>query len=705
MRARLRYILMNFLVIVAMDATSSASGAPSDDSLAKPIQEVLVTASKTGAVSLQDTPLAVTAFSEDAIERSGVQSVRDIALQVPGLTVTANEQFAQPYIRGIGSTQFDPGNESATAIHLDGVYLSRPVTLFTDFVDIERIEVIRGPQGTLYGRNATAGSINLITKKPTATLEGSSSVEWGSFDKLRVKAAVSGPIANDRLFGKVAFLYGEDNGFVKNLHTNNPSGPNRLGDEQVAAGRLSLRFVPGPDTDINFSADYSKIKGPNSILKPANGVLALAFGAKDIRDRWTVDFDAVPTMDHELWGLGLNATHKWSNGITLDSITGYRASDYFIFNEEDGFEFDVVDASAFESQHQISQELQLRSDPDARFSWLAGLFYFSEDAELNVITRLFGTNLGDRIIAVNTDAYAAFAQASYRFTEKATLTAGVRESYEEKTCSGVRVTTPLPELRGDWSATTPKLGLDYRWSDDLLVYASITQGFKSGACNPTIVVDPEYVWSYEVGAKADWFDGRLRTNGTVFLYDYTDLQVYTFQGASGAIVTSAPSVDIWGTELEVTAMPADELTLTGAVAYLFTEYSNFFSNDIQGNLVDLSGKSLPFAPEWRFSFTARYGIAVGDVGKLTLYGEYLWTDDIFQTQFNDAITTQRAYALVNANASFEFADSGWSLMAYVKNATNKAYYDTLFQYGFVADDVLGIVRPPRTYGLQATLRF
>lgn len=693
------------LAILLGPATAQGQSATSSDEGPRELEEIVVTAAKTGEVSLQNTSLAITAFTAADIEQSGIESVRDIGLMVPGMTITANEQFAQPFIRGIGSTQFDPGNESATAIHLDGVYMGRPVMLFTDFVDMERIEVIRGPSGTLYGRNATAGSINMVPKRPTDTFEGNATLEFGNFERRRVTASISGPFGDSSVSGRASFLYSEDDGFVRNLHTNLPNGPDRLAKEDITAGRLSLRAAPNDRFEFNLSADYTKVKGPNSVLKPVNDVLALVFGAQAIPDPWTVDFDVIPAMDHELWGITANLDYEFENGLTLTSITAYRESDYFIFNEEDGFEFDVVDALVTEPQEQFSQELRLLSDQSQKFSWLAGLFYFTEEAEQNVIVRLLGASLGDRIDAIDTEAYAVFAQATYQISDKAALIGGIRQSREEKVCDRATDAGAVPTATKSWSATTPSLRFDYQTSESVLLYASATRGFKSGACSAGSFVNPEYVWSYELGVKADWLDNRLRTNGLVFLYDYTDLQVFTFQGAGGAVVTSAPEVDIWGAELETTWLPTDNLEFRAGLAYLYTEYKDFFSFDIVGDLTDLSGNRLPFSPEWTFNVSGRYDVPLSGGNNLGLFAEYLWTDDVYHTQFNDEITTQDAYGLLNARIELSFGDSGWTVAAFGRNLTNEDYYDTLFQYGFDPDDVLGIVMPPRTYGIQARYQF
>ncbi len=708
----------NKLLIGLLSLTHLTAYAEQDDADLKSImlEEVIVTATKTGASSLQDTPMAITALSSDMLDSSGIESVRDIGLLVPGMTITANEQFAQPFIRGIGSIQFHPGNDSATAVHLDGVYLGRPVMLFTDFVDMERIEVIRGPNGTLYGRNATAGSINLITQKPTDEFKGKVGLELGNFNKRRVKGMVSGPLVEGKVAAKVALMHSQDDGFVKNRgtrltpppplgDTGRTSPPDRLAEEDITTGRVSLRLTPSDRLDINLNADYSKIKGPISVLKPFNGVLARLFNAQEISDPWTVDFDVIPDMDHKIWGTSITIDYELPNGMMFNSITSYRESDYFVFNEEDGFELDVVDAFLIEDQNQTSQEFQLSSNQSEKFSWIGGLFFFNEKADHNVIVSVLGADRGDRLDVNETNAYAAFFQGTYQYSDKLSVTAGIRQSYENKKCGGVRGTTDVPEVEEDWSATTPKLGIDYALNDDVLLYASATRGFKSGVCRAELLVDPELLWSYELGAKADWFDGKLRTNGAFFLYDYTDLQVFTFQGSNEAAITSAPTVDIWGAELEISANPIEGLFFSSAISYLSTEYSNFFSNDVSGNVTDLSGNSLPFAPELTFNLTTQYSIPIGSSKELNLQAEYLWTDDVYHTQFNDEITTQKAYGLVNLRADLKMLDNGWKVSAYVKNATNEDYFETLFQYGFDPNDVLGIVRPPRTYGVQIEYDF
>lgn len=701
---RRRAVTVATAVALTLSAASvRAADASADDRLA----EITVTATRTGETSLQQTPIAVSALSVDELDRRGVDTLRDIGGFVPNVTITSNEEYAQPYIRGIGTGSFSVTSDPSTTVHLDGVYLARPVMLFTNFVDLERVEVLRGPQGTLYGRNAAAGGINLVSKKPSADFEGRLALETGSFSRFRVTGALNGPIAGPQLTGRLSFIHSTDDGFVKNLRSTTPDGPARLADEDVNAVRGALRFQPSDTVDLNFSADYLDTRGPNSILKPANNVLPALLGARDIADRWTVDLNDTPDYRQVNEGAALNAEVRLANNYRLNSITGYRRSRYDLFNDEDGTELDVIDVIVKDRQDQFSQELQVVSDQTSRFSWIGGLFYFHENASADQVVGFLGDVLPRTLNKNTTDAYAGYLQATFKAGDRVSAIAGGRYSYEEKSCSFQRGAGPQVDKRQSWTSFTPKVGLNYQATDDLFIYGTRSKGFKSGVCNARTasVIDPENVLAYELGAKSEFLDQRLRVNTAVFYTDYKDLQVLTFQGGEGADTRNAAQATLYGLELEVTALPVDALALSLTIGTLHATYDKFESVDILGAPVDVSGKTLPLAPKITASAAADYTWKRAAGGEVTFHVDYKWTDDVYFTQFNDSFTRQAAYGLLNARVEYTSPSGQWRVAGYGENLTDKAYWMTMFQYGFTADDTAGLIRPPRTWGLKAEYRF
>lgn len=720
------------LPLLSLFASCLAQGAEG-------LEEVVVTATKQEATAAQQTPLSLTVLSGDDLGTSHIDNVRSLGLRAPALVFANNGQWAQLYMRGIGSNNVFPGSDPNTTIYLDGVYLARPLTAFADFLDIDRIEVLRGPQGTLYGRNSAGGVINIITRQASQQPRLALAAEYGEYEKLKLTGSLSGPLVGESLLGSLAVLKSDRDGYVDNVAS--PGSPGKLNDEDSIGTRGVLRWLAGKSVEVSLSADYFRADDHASAGKPfladVQGnpiVMPPPFTPRRIADPWTVS----TTPDHALkqqtttWGVAGRVQVDLPRDMQFVSLSAYRELDF----ENTGVDADWTDVNAltgnlYESQHQFSQELQLTGTSGA-LKWLTGLYYLSEDDALFVPSSahlagliLFGTEdlLSVNDAKVETEAWAAYANGTYALTDKLSVTAGARYSEEEKsidTQAFLLVAGANPGFGGfarrdreSWSAWTPKLGIDYQWTQDRMLYASLTRGFKSGGFNALAdqgAFEPEYIWAYEIGIKSDWLGNRLRANASAFYYDYTDLQVQTFQdpsevgGAPTIILKNAASATVHGVELELEALPVDALRLSAGVAFLDATFDEFLS--ARGSApdvpIDVSGNRLSNAPKWAYSLSARYELAVADSGTLAFFAGYKWQDEIFFTQFNDRGNRQGAYGLLNAQIDFQTADGRWQFCLFGANLTDEVYYTGTTDFSPLG--VVGYINAPRTVGAKVSFR-
>ncbi|MEZ5459346.1 MAG: TonB-dependent receptor [Steroidobacteraceae bacterium] len=534
-----------FLLAASSLAASVAGAQGAADEGPQGLEEIVVTAQKR-AESLQDTPIAITAISGDQLQELNRDDVAAIASQTPSLAYSEAGGESQIYIRGVGSNLFSVGADPSVAINLDGIYLGRSNMGLTQFLDVERVEVLRGPQGTLYGRNATGGAINIYSRMPTDTLQGYGSVILGSDDRREMNAAIGGPLSDNWSF-RVALRGLKDDGYTDNL---DPSG-GKVDDNDLKAVRGVLRYAAGPVT-ATLIGDYSEFDSGNTSIKPVNDGIGLAQSAGAV----------VPASVHETrlnfpsfltWQTGgITANVDWdiNDALSLTATLGYREWDSdFLFNT-DGTEIEVTRTTQLYDTRQYSAELRLNGT-HGWGKWIAGAYWLDEDkfGGLGLVRAGFTNALANRPPAIipsatfpprtfvflsqnDGRASALFGQLDFALTEQWTLTAGVRWSEETKDDSTYFVTllpdtellglysprplparpsAPGPTNRIDsetWDAFTPKLGVQWQPSPDQLYYLSWSKGFKSGGYNAfqttNPVYDPEFIKSTELGAKTRW---------------------------------------------------------------------------------------------------------------------------------------------------------------------------------------------------------
>lgn len=699
--------------LLLTSAAAHAQTAPDQDSAET--GDIVVTASKTGATLLQDTPFAVTAFNAEMLERTGVKDVRDLAAVTPNLLVTQNASFSQIYIRGIGSNNVFGGSDPSSTIHLDGVYLARPASYLTNFLDVERIEVLRGPQGTLYGRNSVGGTINVISRKPGNEFVGRIQATYGNYNFARAEGYVSGPLIEDKLAASISFIGSRRDGYLKNI----VPGVGDADNERTIGGRGQLRFTPSAPLEIILRADYvhsdDALAGYVKLLQTTTDPLANS----TLGDYRKIAVNIRPASNRRQWGTAAEVNYDVADGLQLKSLTAYRANRLTQVGDTDGTALNGRRTDQFEDQHQFSQEVNLTGKTGA-LTYILGAYYFNEHILVDSSVTTYATNVRANFNpTINTDAIAGFAQGSFALTEQITLTAGIRYTSEKKKfdqiATNFSLITGLPNATypraystdNTYKAWTPKFSVEFRPVDGVLIYASATKGFKSGgfnfsSANAAQGFGPETLWSYEAGAKLDLLERLLRLNATVFHYDYNDLQVQSFLSPGVVDITNASDAKVDGAEFEAQLRPAKWLKLGGNLAYLDARYKNYTSALLPGNIpYDASGNRLNLAPKWSYSVFAEADTAIG-AGSGFIRGEYNYRTRQFFTASNSGLDTQAGYGLLNASIGYTFPGEHFELLAFARNLTDREYVTSTASF---ASGIVGRVGEPRTYGIRAVAKF
>ena len=678
------------------------------------VETVVVTASKTGERDLQSTPLAVSVLSGEELRRSESQTVEDLAGQSPSLTFSQNTGYSQLTIRGIGTNAISPGADPSSSVYVDGVYLARPAMVLADFLDLERIEVLRGPQGTLYGRNAVGGALNILTKLPSDTFQASVRIGAGNLGALRAEASASGPIVAGRLRGSAALLRGVENGFVSDLaHPGHP-----LGGVDVLAARAKLQYVWSPRVDLLLSGDVTD-QDPTPLTYAKVLVVKPGFvvdNPKDLREVRSSILQEGPKLQY---GTAARLAVQFSPQVLLTSLTAFRKIDYDPLLDTDITELELVAARGHEIQHQWSQELTIAGSSPGR-SWVAGVFLFGDQDRQPTTIWLGGPRLVSTLDPeVRSRSGAVFAQATFGLTHGVSATAGLRYTHERKTIDNAgRLETQnapprlVPGSSYSYSdaiaddAWTPKLGLEWHVRDRTLAYVSATRGFKSGGFNISSReagrgYAPEWAWSYEAGLKRNLAGGRAALDLAAFRTNYTDLQVQANIRPGVLDISNAAEATISGVELEASGAIVPGLRLGGHVAWLDATYDRYVAVGVGGATGDVAGNRLSNAPEWSGRLWLEWSRSAGRLGTLSLRTASRWQSTVFFTPFNDVVQRQSPYGLLELSA--ELGPRHFTVSPYVRNLTDEGYITGTF--GSPPPAIGGRPAEPREWGVRLAVRF
>jgi iron complex outermembrane receptor protein len=722
-----------------VQSTAPAPVQPEDNVFQ--VEEIIVTARRQSE-RLQDVPSAVTAFSADTLYRNQTQTLGDLQAQVPNLSLHVGDASnAVIYLRGIGQIDSISFNDPGVGVYLDDVYLGRVQGSFLDVIDPQQIEVLRGPQGTLYGRNTIGGAVKFTSQKPTATPGGYIAGGVGSYGERRLRARLAGPVGSDQLLGSIAVAASRRDGYTDNLGDGETDG-----DKNLLAGRATLIYQPNDRFSANLTVDASR-NDPRRSRTPHRETPIYSVNTGGIRpvitDPYTVDVTYNDLEKLNTSGVALTLAYD-AGPFTFKSISAYREMDYRTHLDLDASpdrSFGIYD---FETQDQTSQELQILYHGD-RLSAVGGLFYFQENDWTfgGAVAPDFFVDIGFILpFPLNTaglrlsdnESIAAYGQIDYDLTDRASLTLGLRYTHETKATDnrgenfspavastaedmerlfGQGFGSGLTGYQADesWDSLTPRVALNYKVSEDVLAYVSAAQGFKSGGFNGRITTsaqsfDPETLWSYEGGLKSELFDGRARVNLAAFFQKYTDLQLSRFAadpvtGDFTSVFDNAGGADFYGLEAEVSAQLSQALRFDGNLAYLHSEYTEY----IDGG-VDISGqRKLVNAPEWSGRAGLSYDASLGELGDLTLSGGASYRSKTYLTVSSSEVLAQDGYWLTDASILFTPRNAAWTVLLSGKNLTDEAYKEHGFDLSASPGVQLGYYGAPRTVSLDVRYTF
>jgi iron complex outermembrane receptor protein len=737
------------------------------------LEEIIVTARKREE-PLQKTPVSITAFTVDQLEKPGFDDLIDVARFAPNVVFdqgtgnTGGSFNSQLFIRGVGQIDFLFSTDPGVGIYVDEVYLPRVVGSIMDVTDVERIEILRGPQGTLYGKNTIGGALNITSRRPGDELALDGTVTFGSRDRIDAKLSVDIPIA-DALAARLTASTRNQDGYVKRVN----QGDRMTGDVNSDGFRGLLEWKPG-DWDVLLAADYTRRReeaianvlldvqggalGP--VLDLWNFLVAPTYGPGSVYDGRFIthgdDSQATgPSLsDLDMWGVSANISKKLGDGLSIKSITAYRDEDAQFGQDQDHSPFRYLETTNDNQHDAFSEELQLNGASFGdRLDWVAGAYYMHEKGSDDFDVVLGGglydaleslpgpfiplgpggtcpcaggpgnpVNVGldfDLTIFddITIDSYAAYAQGTYKFTDQLSATAGGRYTWEEKefttmltrNASGF-TTVPEHTITKNWDAFTPRVGLEYQWTPDLMAYASVARGFKSGGFNGRAQslaeidsFDPEYVWAYEVGLKSQWFDNSLMLNLAAFYNDYTNMQLTSVRAVEGVILVvteNAGESRIQGLELEFAAKPLDNLLIRGGVGYMDGEYT-----DLSDEATVTLDSELVKLPDWTGNLSAELTLPATSSWEFLVGADVSYRGSYFNDPNNTPILEQDAYWLLGAHLTLQSSDGKWSLTAFGQNLGDEHYMTNGLQsYGsFGTAD--GTFAPPREYGVTFRAHF
>jgi iron complex outermembrane recepter protein len=728
------------------------------------IEEIIVTARKREE-RLQDTPISITAFSAQDIEARSIHELSDIGAFTPNMEITPGAvnggNSAQVFIRGVGQLDWMVTGDPGVGIYVDGVYLARTVGGILDLVDIERIEILRGPQGTLYGKNTIGGAINLVTSLPDGELDGYAEVTTGRYDRMDFKGSIEFPIVSDQLSAKLSVVSNNRDGYGKRL-----ADGGELGDEESLSGRGILRWLPTENLEVILSIDGTKSRESMTsrdlvavVPTPTMGLYTLLTGPYDEQFLTESPYDTFGTGSNfnelDVWGASITATWDFDNG-SFKSISSYRELESASGLDPDGSPKDVIDEVDLVDQNQFTQEIQWISTAfDERLDWLIGAFYSQEDAkailDVKILSELYPAlealpgaviplgppGSGAPILGgagnpfnaildldvfnfndVEVESYAVFGHGTFQLTEQFSITAGARYTHEKKKYNLFAIhrrsntfAVPESEVSESWDAFSPKVGLEYQWTSDLMTYVSATRGFKSGgfngrpaASNGIQPFDPETLWSYEIGVKSQWFDDRLQMNAAAFFNNYKDIQlkIDTLDGNGNfaTFIENAAKAEVMGFELEFIARLAPGLDIMGGLGLLDAEYTK-----VKPGAEVTKDHEFTETPKRSFNIAAQYEFPMFGIGSMSFRTDYSNKSKVYHNTINTEEVAQNAVGLLNMRLTFEETEGKWVVALFGTNLTDKKYImagtGVMESLGFAE----AIYSRPREWGLSFKYHF
>lgn len=731
-------------------AQAEATAAQTEDA---GVETIIVTAQRR-TQNLQDVPIAVTATTSARLESTGVIGAGDIGQLTAGLQMNVAVGFSRPHLRGVGTDSNGPGIENPVATYLDGVYLASSSASLLNLNNIDRVEVLRGPQGTLFGRNATGGLIQVVTRKPSHDVSANLNFGYSNYETAVFDGYATGGLSDTIAMDLAVHYLTQGDGYGFNLGT----GHDVLRDDHDFAGRTKLLWQPAPSTSLVFSFDYAyrKSSGDTAFVQQPGTESYARYNNRFTtggpypfpKGFYELNWDDDPLSVLHAWGVSLDAEHQFDN-VTLKSITAYRKSRYkFVFDldstPEDLLEFAPANTAFW---RQFSQEFQLNGSIGKKFNWTVGLYYFGARDGYDPLLTTFGRNISrifygvNEVVAVRlddaqkTDSYAGYVQGTWEFLPETRLTLGGRYTHETRDFSGTTSTgynnviissASVPpgsvDPHAEFNNFSYRIALDHSFTPNILSYVSYNTGFKSGGYNPGVPTqqpyDEERIQAWEAGLRTELFNRRLRLNGAIFNYQYTNIQVARYVLTSLEVYNGAKA-RIYGADLDMEAVLSRNLTLYGSVSYVHDRFTDFANADYsylvpnRGCVANAPGSSSPFrcsAVGNKLAFSPTFSGNIGfnwrhdfAGGEISLNGNVHHNSGWFGGVDNNPVTRQKAYQVVNGSVSWISPGERYRITLWGRNLTDEKYART--RNITPAGGAKYNPAPPLTYGFTVGLHF
>jgi len=700
--------------------TASPTPVTQDNGGSSGLQEIIVTAEKR-AQSIQKVPAAISALDSGEIWTRGIRDVQDLQFQTPNLQSGNTVGITQIAIRGVGMNLIDVTTQPGVGVYVDGIYQARTASTGLDQIDLQRIEVLRGPQGTLYGRNATGGAVNFITASPSDQFEAQVLAGYQNFGEYHVQGLLNAPI-NDKL--RVRLIFDENDqqdGFVKNVIP----GSREVADQKTLAARLKISADLSDSATLDLGVDGAHGSGARDYLLSQSVPGAIATGSLQ------TSANRRSSSDLNTWSA--SAALNWNLGaVKFKSLTGFANYKYDNAYDGDGTNLDIFAVTDQFSSKTFTQEFNL-AGAGAGFDWLFGLFYMHDNLHLGeqfLFPSGFATLPPNAFLAISatpyeTTSYAAFVDGDYHLTEHLKLLAGARYSKESQTVTetnafGLQVgsmTIPLfaecadLTTKLDFDSFTPRGGLQYDFNASKNAFFTVSRGFRAGGVNESACTDntydPEKITDYELGYRSRWLENRLTFNATAFYYDYTDFQVQQIVGFS-SVVINAPSATVRGAEFEGVWAPNAHWALNANVSMLDSRYGAGFSNIDALNRAagdqNLDGHYLNRAPKASGNLGLQYRTAALPFGRLTARADLYMTEKYYFREFNTPGDAQDGYSILNLSMVWDSTSGRYSARLFAHNATDTHYLTTMFANENLATRQFTWGAPAQ-YGIEFKARF
>jgi iron complex outermembrane recepter protein len=719
-----------------------AAESPSPPSVATDdghLEEIVVTAQRRSQ-NQQDVPISITSVTGNLIAKSGVTNTESLSSVAPALQFSRQSGTGgTPFIRGVGTSSAQPGMESADATYVDDVYIGAPGSTTTLFNNIDHVEVLKGPQGTLFGRNATGGVVSIQTHKPSQTPAYEATFGYGRYNTTDLNLYVNQPLSSTFAVNVAAVRHKQADGYGIDISTNSD-----VYKDYTYGIRAEALWRPDDLTSVLLTGDYAHVDddvGQNTVVLPG----ALSLARTTFCGKYCTSGAPNDAMRSKQYGGSLKIEHDFDI-FRMVSITGYRHNNNYVLLDNDGSATPLLTTEVYNNRTKtFSQELHIMSPLHSRLQWIGGLIYYHANAGYDTAA-LYGLALAalggrENLYGVQkTDAYAAFGEANYEIFHGTRLTVGARYTTDkfnfaadQTTASGTHL-AGLPLTASDkFSKLTYRFILDRHLTKDMMVYASYSRGFKSGGYNvasPTLTqagvtrvappVAPEIVDAYEIGAKLELFDKRLRINPSAFIYKYKNMQLNSFNNNLPQTLNAA-SANIKGIDLDFEAVPVEHLRLNGGIAILDSKFSSFPAAPYYipspavctpvptttgpltgGNTtcnVNLTGNRPSRSPKFTATFGVTYGVPT-DIGLFELSGSFYHNSGFFWEVDNRI--RQPAYNLLGSVLVWTSNDKHFQASLWARNLTN-AYYYTFASEGTFKDS--GSPAMPRSYGMTIGVRY